>query len=107
MIEQLGRPVTIPEIARACRLSVSHFKRAFSNTVGVSPYNWFLLARVERAKFLLSETAMSLAEIALECGFVDQSHFTNTFVRKTGNTPYRWRRNACGSMMFGGGRYIA
>lgn len=38
-------------------------------------------------------TSLPLAQVALECGFADQSHFTNTFVRRVGTTPYRWRRD--------------
>lgn len=96
MDSRLTRDVEIAEIARVCRLSLCHFIRAFSNTVGIAPYQWFLSRRVALAQGLLAQTGLSLAEIALECGFVDQSHFTNTFVRHVGQSPGRWRRSSHG-----------
>lgn len=80
------------ELAQGCRLSRSYFVRAFRNTVGIAPYTWFLNERIARARTLLARTQLSLAEIALECGFSDQSHFTNTFVRHVGMAPGRWRK---------------
>jgi transcriptional regulator GlxA family with amidase domain len=91
MTSGLGGDIAIAEIAGSCRLSKGQFTRAFSNTVGVAPYQWYLDGRVERAKTLLTHMGISLAEISLECGFTDQSHFTNTFVRRVGVTPRRWR----------------
>jgi AraC-like DNA-binding protein len=73
---------------------MSYFVRAFTSTVGISPYSWFIGQRVLRAMILLSHSRMPIAEIALECGFVDQSHFTNTFVRRAGKTPRQWRQQA-------------
>jgi AraC family transcriptional regulator len=92
MRAHMGSQIAMVDIAQICRLSLSHFVRAFGNTVGVAPYRWFLSARVEHAKGLLNGTVLPLAQIALECGFSDQSHFTNTFVRHAGITPGRWRR---------------
>lgn len=96
MSAHLASEIAITDIARACRLSLSHFIRAFGNTVGVAPYRWFLGERVEQAKIFLAHSRLPLAEIALECGFADQSHFTNTFVRWVGMTPRRWRAAAEG-----------
>ncbi|WP_231382217.1 helix-turn-helix transcriptional regulator, partial [Sphingobium indicum] len=92
----LGQTIAISDVARACRLSMSYFVRAFSNTVGVAPYSWFIGQRIILAKDLLAQSHVPLVEIALECGFVDQSHFTNTFVRRVGTTPLQWRRAAWG-----------
>lgn len=94
MRKRLAEPVSISDVACACRLSLSYFIRAFANTVGTAPYDWFLGQRIARAQELLAHTVSPLAEIALECGFVDQSHFTNTFGRRVGTTPLRWRREA-------------
>lgn len=89
---RISSTIMIPDIAGKCRLSMSYFVRAFRNTVGVAPYAWFLGQKIIRAKELLERSDASLAQIALECGFADQSHFTNTFVRKVGMTPLQWRR---------------
>lgn len=91
---RISSTIVITDIAEECRLSLSYFVRAFRNTVGVAPYDWFLGQKILHAKDLLVGSQASLAEIALECGFVDQSHFTNTFVRRVGQTPLQWRRGA-------------
>jgi AraC-like DNA-binding protein len=92
MLEQLAKSLHVPELAGMCRLSPTYFVRAFANTVGVAPYAWFLGRRVARARFLLANSELPLAQIALECGFSDQAHFTNAFGRATGTTPARWRK---------------
>jgi len=94
MAARVGETMQVSELSCACRLSMSYFVRAFTNTVGVSPYSWFIDQRVLRSMILLSHSPMPIAEIALECGFVDQSHFTNTFVRRAGKTPRHWRNEA-------------
>jgi len=84
--------IALKEIARECRLSVSHFSRAFRQTVGVAPHQWLLSFRVDSAKNLLREREKTLSEVALACGFSDQSHFTRVFTRITGVSPGAWRR---------------
>jgi len=56
------------------RLSQSHFTRAFVNSVGQPPHQWLLERRVDLARHLLSESVLPLADIAIQCGFADQSH---------------------------------
>lgn len=82
---------TLGEVAGECRLSATHFARAFKVSTGATPHAWLQARRVERARDLLA-TDLSLAEIALDCGFADQSHFTRVFSRIAGNTPGSWRR---------------
>lgn len=94
MAARVGETMQVSELSCACRLSMSYFVRAFTSTVGISPYSWFIGQRVLRAMILLSHSRMPIAEIALECGFADQSHFTNTFVRRAGKTPRQWRQEA-------------
>lgn len=94
MAERVGETMQVSELSSACRLSMSHFVRAFTNSVGVAPYSWFIGQRVIRAMALLAHSRLPIAEIALECGFADQSHFTNTFVRRAGKTPRQWRKDA-------------
>jgi AraC family transcriptional regulator len=83
---------SLEQIARECRLSVSHFARAFTRSTGISPHRWLMQRRVEVAKDLMLTTDYSLAEISLRCGFFDQSHFTRVFTKATGETPGRWRQ---------------
>jgi AraC family transcriptional regulator len=73
-------------------LSVSHFSRRFRQTVGVAPHKWLLSFRVDLAKNLLRKQEKTLSDVALVCGFADQSHFTRVFTRMTGISPGAWRR---------------
>jgi AraC family transcriptional regulator len=88
----LDGSVPLKDVARECRLSVSHFSRAFRRTVGVAPHNWLLTRRVDVAKEKLHNTGLSLSDIALACGFADQSHLTRVFTRMVGVSPGAWRR---------------
>lgn len=87
----------IADVAAQCAMSRSHFSRAFKRTTGMSPQEWSLQSRIEQAKRLLTEGALSMCEIALECGFADQAHFCRTFSRLTGDTPKRWQRSQLSS----------
>ena len=84
--------VPLKEVARECGLSVSHFSRAFRRSVGAAPHNWLLMHRVEVAKVRLRGARLSLLDVALACGFADQSHLTKVFTRIVGISPGAWRR---------------
>lgn len=81
----------LDELAAECGLSPSHFARAFSASTGVPPYRWLLQRRIECAKSLILGGDISLAEVAVACGFADQSHFTRAFSTLVGLPPARWR----------------
>jgi AraC-like DNA-binding protein len=81
----------IAEVASACGISPTQFARAFKAKFGVPPQRWRLLRRVEHAKKLMLETDLTLTDIACECGFSEQSHFTHTFVKFVGKSPREWR----------------
>lgn len=84
--------VALADIASECQLSLSHFSRAFRQSMGVAPHRWLLNRRVELAKDLLRDRKSSLSEVAMRCGFADQSHFTRVFTRWAGVSPGAWRR---------------
>jgi AraC family transcriptional regulator len=83
---------SIAELARECGLSSGYFSRAFRQTTGVTPHQWLIRRRVERARQLLLGNGLGLADIALVCGFVDQSHFTRVFAKLEGDSPGSWRQ---------------
>ena len=85
--------VSLREVAEQCGLSVNYFSRAFKVSTGLAPHQWFIRRRVEVAKAVLSNPHISLAEVALICGFADQSHFTRVFSHVMGISPGAWRRN--------------
>jgi AraC-like DNA-binding protein len=92
MREHLAGELPLGMIASACGLSVSQFSRAFRKSVGVPPYRWAMQQRIALAKALLREDVLALSQVALECGFSDQSHFTRSFSAMVGVSPGVWRR---------------
>jgi len=79
-------------VARECGLSVAHFSRAFLCTLGVAPHHWLIEQRIALSKQKLRDERQSLFDVAAECGFTDQSHFTRFFTRIVGAGPGAWRR---------------
>jgi AraC-like DNA-binding protein len=61
--------------------------------MGVAPHQWLIRRRVEAAREALEDPRLSLAEVALRCGFADQSHLTRLFSRIVGIGPGAWRRH--------------
>jgi AraC family transcriptional regulator len=94
MTEHAAKDLALDELAALVNLSAKHFARAFRQSTGTPPHRWLIERRVDRAKALLSTGDLNLAEIALACGFADQSHFTAAFRRGTGLTPGAYRREA-------------
>jgi len=92
MIERLGEDMSLSEVAGACGLSPNYFGRAFKRSVGSPPHRWLLLQRVLRAKSQLRNADRSLSDIAVACGFADQSHFTRVFTSIVGASPGAWRK---------------
>jgi AraC-like DNA-binding protein len=88
----IKRAVALKEVARECGLSAGHFSHAFRHTLGVPPHKWLIEQRVALSKEKLREGRSSLADVALECGFSDQSHLARHFQRIVGVTPGAWRR---------------
>ena len=84
--------VPLADVARECRLSTSHFQRAFRRTVGMAAHKWLLSRRIKLAKQKLRDGRSSLSDVALACGFSDQSHLTRIFTRLVGISPGAWRR---------------
>lgn len=90
----LGAPLSVADLAGVADMSLSHFAHAFREEFGISPYNYVLSRRVERAKRLLTRSDVPIAVIARTSGFSSQAHLTDIFRRSTGLTPARWRNAA-------------
>ncbi len=91
--EALDQNLKLADLAQLAKMSQSHFSRLFKQSMGLSPHQYLLQQRVERAKQLLKHTNQSLVEIALACGFDSHSHFTRQFRQITGITPKAYRIN--------------
>lgn len=92
LLSDLTSDPGLAELASLCRMSRSYFAEAFKQTTGLPPHRWLLLHRVRRARELLKLTRMPISEVALECGFADQSHLTRVFSRLFQMGPAAWRR---------------
>src|SRR5262245_5640473 len=93
--EHLDAGLTLGQLAEAAHLSPCHFARRFKAAVGLPPHKFVIARRVERARRLLQQDRdLSLAEIAADVGFSDQSQFTHHFKRLVGVTPGQFRRSA-------------
>lgn len=92
LVANLNSNITLQDLASECEISIRHFTRAFRVSTGMSPHTWLLRHRIEKAKGLLMSSPRVLSDIALSCGFADQSHFSRTFQRLVGSSPGTWRR---------------
>jgi AraC family transcriptional regulator len=95
IMENLGGDLTLGQIAAVAHLSPYHFARQFKAATGLSPYQYVISNRVERAQHLLrKDEELGLAEVALRSGFSDQSKFSFHFKRILGVTPRQFRISA-------------
>jgi AraC-like DNA-binding protein len=92
--KHLGESIDLAGLASIAGMSVFHFARQFKHSAGVTPHHYLVARRIERARAMLTETDLSLSEIALATGFADQSHFARHFRQMTGTTPREFRMAA-------------
>jgi AraC family transcriptional regulator len=83
----LNKALHLPIIATHLNLSYYHFCSLFKKSIGISPWQYVIRQRIDRAKELLKEQKLSIAEIALACGFSHYSHLNKHFQKVTGTTP--------------------
>jgi AraC-like DNA-binding protein len=86
------RRVRMEDLAGLINLSPSHFSRAFRRSLGHSPRTFVIRRRVAKAQRLMLGGEIPLSQIAILCGFSDQSHFSRTFHKNVGESPGAWRR---------------
>jgi AraC family transcriptional regulator len=91
--EHLDRDIKLANLAELIGISQFHFSRLFKQSMGISPHQYLLQQRLERAKQLLKQTQLSIVEVALQCGFSSHSHLTKQFRQMTGMTPKVYRVN--------------
>jgi AraC family transcriptional regulator len=88
----LNSTVRARDLAAIARLSTGHFSRAFKRSLGLGPLAYIAKRRVTCAQSLMLTTDEPLCQIALACGFYDQSHLTRVFRRYAATSPHDWRR---------------
>lgn len=92
LLENLARPVTLPEVARASGLSVSRLSYRFKTEVGQTPMQFLETQRMARARQLLQLTNRPIAAVALEVGFESPIHFSLRFRKAMDVSPREFRR---------------
>lgn len=89
--DHLNLNISLIELSELVQLSPHHFRKLFQQSMGISPHKYLLQCRIEKAKQLLADEQLTIAEVGQIVGFFDQSHFTNTFRRYTNYTPRQYR----------------
>lgn len=84
-------PLTVADLARAARLSPSHFSREFRRAFGESPHRYLLTRRLERAAALLRLTDRPIVDVCFAVGLSSVGSFTTSFRRMFGRTPAAYR----------------
>lgn len=87
ILRNLGKNLTLTEIAAAACISRFHFARLFRVSTGRSPMEFVLAKRIALAQEQLARGPQKISATAASLGFFDQSHFTRTFRRMTGYSP--------------------
>jgi AraC family transcriptional regulator len=93
VLQHLSQELSLEALARQIGFSAYHFARLFRETTGETPHQFVMRQRIKRAQHLLKWSHESLAQIALESGFANQSHLTQVFRRHLGLTPRAYRQD--------------
>lgn len=91
--ENLHKKIILPQIAEKCELSYVQFIRRFKLSTGMTPSNYIILLRVQKAKAMLSNTDLPIRDIASACGFEDEYYFSNFFKKQIGISPTAFRKS--------------
>lgn len=90
--QNYSEQLTLEEIADAAHISISECTRRFKEYTGYTPYEYLIQYRISEASILLLKTEQSVSQIAESTGFQDTSSFIQTFKKRTGTTPLKYRK---------------
>ena len=88
-----GEELSVPELAKLCNLSVTHFRRLFRRTMGRAPSEYLLEVRMRMARNLLKSTSLSVSEVAMRTGYGSFSSFNRHFRQSCGASPREYRKS--------------
>lgn len=91
--DHLSEHLDLAECTKITYLSISQTIRNFRAAYGVTPYEYLNQRRISTAKLLLTNSTMSIEEIAAQTGFPDRNYFSKYFKRKVGKSPSQFRKN--------------
>ncbi|WP_426709477.1 PocR ligand-binding domain-containing protein [Cetobacterium sp. SF1] len=89
--DNLEKKISLEEMAKICNLSISHFSKVFKRETGKTLHEYINRKKIQRAKYMLSLSNLSIYEIGLEIGFEDSSYFTKVFKKYVGLSPKEYR----------------
>jgi AraC-like DNA-binding protein len=90
--DHLEQPVSVDSLATISGFSRTYFRRVFTRTTGYTPHRWIMRRRVEYARERLANSLAAISDVALDCGFADQSHLSRWYSAMYGEPPGRARR---------------
>lgn len=93
--EHYREKIPLSVLAATAGMGKSTFRRVFTERLSITPGEYISTIRINHARKLLTETSLSIEQIAAECGFFDQSHFVKMFKRLRHQTPGHYRRQFC------------
>lgn len=91
--EYLHQDIKLADLAALLGISESHLSHRFKRSIGMTPYQYLLQQRIERAKQLLKHSDHTIMDIAFLCGFNSHSHLSKQFRQLTGMTPKAYKAN--------------
>ena len=90
--DRLEEKIQLSYLAKLVDISQYYFCSLFKQSMGISPYQYIIGQRIERAKQLLKQKELSIVDVALKCGFSSQTHFNKQFYKRMGVTPLAYRK---------------
>ncbi len=93
ILENYHTDISLDDISSYVYISTSHFARAFKKHYGISPIQYLLSVRIQKAKTLLEETNKKIGDIAIEVGFSAQQRFNDIFRKQIGMSPSEYRQS--------------
>lgn len=90
--DQLDTALNLENLATMANMSLLRFLRSFSHATGTTPHSYITERRLQKARLLIKNSNLSIADIAADCGFAHQSHLGSAFKSRLGLSPQQYRK---------------